>query len=179
MELESKVEETVKSLVGRVKSGGADAFEDLYRRFGPSVHAVLLSKLPLDEAEELTQEVFLTAHRKLVELADLALFGPWIHAVARNAATDRLRARARRPKPEPLPEIAAPPASEDELRQRVLWHVQKLPEAYRETLLMRLVEGLTGPEIAERIGLTAASVRVNLSRGMDLLRQALRKEGWP
>lgn len=47
------------------------------------------------------------------------------------------------------------------------------PEAYRETLLLRLVEGLTGPEIAERTGLTAGSVRVNLHRGMALLRAAL------
>jgi RNA polymerase sigma-70 factor (ECF subfamily) len=48
-----------------------------------------------------------------------------------------------------------------------------LPEAYRETLLMRLVEGLTGPEIALRTGLTPDSVRVNLHRGMKLLRERL------
>jgi RNA polymerase sigma-70 factor, ECF subfamily len=48
-----------------------------------------------------------------------------------------------------------------------------LPEAYRETLVLRLVEGMTGPEIAARTGLTAASVRVNLHRGMKLLRERL------
>jgi RNA polymerase sigma-70 factor, ECF subfamily len=48
-----------------------------------------------------------------------------------------------------------------------------LPEAYRETLMMRLVEGMTGPEIAARTGLTPDSVRVNLHRGMKLLRDAL------
>ena len=57
----------------------------------------------------------------------------------------------------------------------VLEMVRKLPEAYRETLLMRLVEGMTGDEIAERSGLTPASVRVNLHRGMKLLREKL---GW-
>jgi RNA polymerase sigma-70 factor (ECF subfamily) len=51
--------------------------------------------------------------------------------------------------------------------------IRSLPEAYRETLIMRLVEGLTGPEIAERTGLTPASVRVNLHRGMKLLREKL------
>ena len=50
-----------------------------------------------------------------------------------------------------------------------------LPDAYRETLMLRLVEGLTGPEIAERTGLTPASVRVNLHRGMKLLRTALNR----
>ena len=53
--------------------------------------------------------------------------------------------------------------------------VRKLPEAYRETLLMRLVEGMTGAEIADRAGLTEGSVRVNLHRGMALLREKL---GW-
>jgi RNA polymerase sigma-70 factor (ECF subfamily) len=57
--------------------------------------------------------------------------------------------------------------------RRVLQLIQSLPDAYRETLVLRLVEGLTGPEIAERTGLTPASVRVNLHRGMKLLRERL------
>jgi RNA polymerase sigma-70 factor (ECF subfamily) len=55
----------------------------------------------------------------------------------------------------------------------VLEVIRALPEAYRETLVLRLVEGLTGPEIADRTGLTPASVRVNLHRGMKLLREKL------
>ena len=58
--------------------------------------------------------------------------------------------------------------------------VRSLPEAYRETLLLRLVEGMTGPEIARRTGLTPGSVRVNLHRGMTMLREKLkgsREEG--
>jgi RNA polymerase sigma-70 factor (ECF subfamily) len=51
--------------------------------------------------------------------------------------------------------------------------IRSLPDAYRETLVLRLVEGLTGPEIAARTGLTPASVRVNLHRGMKLLREKL------
>jgi RNA polymerase sigma-70 factor (ECF subfamily) len=51
--------------------------------------------------------------------------------------------------------------------------IRGLPEAYRETLILRLVEGMTGPEIAERAGLTAGSVRVNLHRGMQMLREKL------
>jgi RNA polymerase sigma-70 factor (ECF subfamily) len=54
-----------------------------------------------------------------------------------------------------------------------LGEIQRLPEAYRETLILRLVEGMTGPEIAERTGLTHDSVRVNLHRGMKLLRERL------
>jgi RNA polymerase sigma-70 factor, ECF subfamily len=55
----------------------------------------------------------------------------------------------------------------------ILEVIRELPEAYRETLILRLVEGMTGPEIAERTGLTAGSVRVNLHRGMQMLRKKL------
>ncbi len=51
--------------------------------------------------------------------------------------------------------------------------IQQLPEAYRETLAMRLVDGLSGPEIAAATGLTPESVRVNLHRGFKLLRERL------
>jgi DNA-directed RNA polymerase specialized sigma24 family protein len=47
----------------------------------------------------------------------------------------------------------------------ILAEIRKLPEADREPLMLRLVEGMTGPEIAERTGLKADSVRVNLCRG--------------
>ena len=51
--------------------------------------------------------------------------------------------------------------------------IASLPETYRETLLLRFVGGLSGPEIAERTGLTHGSVRVNLHRGVALLRERL------
>ncbi len=59
--------------------------------------------------------------------------------------------------------------------QRALEAIRALPEAYRETLMLRLVEGMTGPEIAARTRLTPDSVRVNLCRGMKLLRGALER----
>ena len=57
--------------------------------------------------------------------------------------------------------------------QHALAAIRSLPEAYRETLMLRLVEGMTGPEISVRTGLTPGTVRVNLHRGMGLLRKAL------
>jgi RNA polymerase sigma factor (sigma-70 family) len=60
-----------------------------------------------------------------------------------------------------------------ELASRILDLIRSLPGAYRETLILRLVEGMTGPEIADRIGITPGSVRVNLHRGMQLLRARL------
>jgi RNA polymerase sigma-70 factor (ECF subfamily) len=166
----------VAELVLRARSGDGGAFDALYRRFARSVHGVLISRLSAAEAEEGVQEAFLLAHRRLGTLREPEAFGAWIHAIARNVANGRLRAR--RPT-ESLPSDAAAPSEDDELRSRVVELIRGLPEAYRETLMMRLVDGLDGPEIAEQTGLTPASVRVNLCRGMEALRELLRREGWP
>jgi len=168
----------VAASVEAARSGNAAAFGDLYRRFSRSVYAVLLSRLGPQEAREATQDVFMTVHLKIAGLQEAAAFGPWIHAIARNHAISVLRKRSVRPVEEPLREVTAPAAGDSGLRDRVLILIQGLPEAYRETLMMRLVEGLTGPEIAEATGLGPASVRVNLHRGMELLRPLLQKEGW-
>ncbi len=170
-------------LVRRACRGDADAFASLHARFARSVHAILLSRLPPSDADDAVQETFVLAWKRLETLREPGAVGPWLHAIARNVAVDRHRERARRGKEEVLHEetarVDAAPPDRGELRERVMAHLRSLPEAYRETLAMRLVEGLTGPEIAEATGLTAGSVRVNLCRGMDLLREMLKKEGWP
>jgi RNA polymerase sigma-70 factor (ECF subfamily) len=168
----------VAAAVLAARQGDSAAFAELYRRFSRSVHAVLLARLGVEEAREAAQDVFMTVHRKLGDLENPAAFGPWIHAIARNHATSMLRRRGARPVEEPLRDFPARRPGENGLRERVLDLIRTLPEAYRETLMMRLVEGLSGPEIAKATGLGAASVRVNLHRGMELLRPLLEKEGW-
>ena len=94
--------------------------------------------------------------------------------LARNRATDfHRRARATEELHE---EIARGEGREAEAAE-ALEIIRSLPEAYRETLVLRLVEGMTGPEIAARTGLQPASVRVNLHRGMKLLRERLGMRG--
>ena len=171
--------ESVAPVVEAARGGDAGAFAVLYRRFSTSVHAILLSRLGPEEAREAAQDVFMTVHRKIADLQDTAAFGPWVHAIARNHAVSVLRRRGARPVEEPLTDLPARGPGESGLRERVLDLIRSLPEAYRETLMMRLVEGLKGPEIAEATGLAPASVRVNLHRGMELLRPLLKKEGWP
>ena len=74
-------------------------------------------------------------------------------------------------------EAKASPAGQTQAQTReateILEIIRSLPEAYRETLVLRLVEGMTGPEIAARTGLSHGSVRVNLHRGMQQLRERL------
>ena len=157
-------------LVSAVLAGDREGFGRLYDLYAPLVHGILLARVPRAEVDDLVQDIFLHAFKKLHTLRDGSAFGPWIAMITRNRAVDFHR-RSRE-----TVEI------NDELRgsdkqeakgAEILELIRSLPEAYRETLVLRLVEGMTGPEIAERTGLTPASVRVNLHRGMKQLREKL------
>jgi RNA polymerase sigma-70 factor, ECF subfamily len=90
--------------------------------------------------------------------------------IARNNAAEFYRYRKLT---EELPETLEHHDSPQAEAKEILAAIRSLPEAYRETLVLRLVEGMTGLEISEQTGLTPLSVRVNLHRGMKLLRQKL------
>ena len=160
------------NLVRSAQAGDEAAFARLYERYARIVHAVLLARVDRQDVEDLVQDVFLTAWKRLDDLRDPAAFGGWISMIARNRATDAHRRTAEFVE---LPaDLASPGAtSAGAEASAALAAIRALPHAYRETLLLRLVEGLTGPEIAARTGLTPASVRVNLHRGMKMLRQEL------
>ena len=158
------------SLVRAVLDGDREGFGRLYDLYAPLVHGILLARVPRAEVDDLVQDIFLHAFKKLHTLRDGSAFGPWIAMIARNRAVDYYR-RSRE-----TVEITDDLRSTDTQESRaaeILELIRSLPEAYRETLVLRLVEGMTGPEIAARTGLTAASVRVNLHRGMKLLREKL------
>lgn len=163
----------VPALVEAARRGSGDAMDALYRRFAPVVHGVLLGYVQKADADDLTQDVFESALQRLHQLREAAAFPGWLLGIARNAALAARRRRAPAIGLE-LEAADAQAAHEDRLdAERAIAAIRSLPEAYRETLLLRLVEGLSGPEIAARTGLAPGSVRVNLHRGMGLLRGAL------
>jgi RNA polymerase sigma-70 factor (ECF subfamily) len=161
-------------LVLSALTGDPAAFTLLYERYGRVVHGLLLARVARDDVDDLVQDVFLTAWRRLDGLRDPAAFGGWIAMIARNRATDFHR---RTTDFVELPDnLEAPGTAAGEADANVaLAAIRSLPDAYRETLILRLVEGLSGPEIAERTGLTPGSVRVNLHRGMKMLRDKLHR----
>jgi len=165
-------------LVCAARAGDRAAFGCLYARYARMVHGVLLAKVPLDEVDDLVQDVFLIALQHLSTLRDHDRFGAWLGAIARNRANDYYRRSWPQQQLEndtSVPEIEAVNPSGDQERSAVaiLEAIRSLSEAYRETLILRLVEGMTGPEIAARTGMTHGSVRVNLHRGMQQLRAML------
>ncbi len=141
------------------------------------VHGMLLTRVPVQEADDLVQDVFLHALGKLRGLRDPDAFGPWLAALTRNFAVRFHRRRRRTDQiPGDVPACEGHEADSGEAL-RVLTAIRALPDAYRETLILRLVEGLTGPQIAACTGITHGSVRVNLHRGMHLLREKLSRRG--
>jgi RNA polymerase sigma-70 factor (ECF subfamily) len=161
-------------LVRAARGGDEGAFARLYERYARVIHGVLLARAPRADVEDLVQDVFLSAWHRLDALRDPAAFGGWLGMIARNRATDFHRRTVESVElPENLVAVDATTSRAEALG--VLQVIRTLPDAYRETLVLRLVEGLSGPEIAARTGLTPASVRVNLHRGMKLLREKLER----
>jgi RNA polymerase sigma-70 factor (ECF subfamily) len=162
------------------RAGDAQAFGQLYACYAPMVHAVLLSHAAPADVDDLLQEVFLAAWRGLGGLRDEQAVGGWLAVIARHAAQRQVRRS--RSQPEPLPdELPDTRGSDGSYRARgdeLLAVLRELPPVYRESLAMRLVEGMSGPEIAAATGLSPGSVRTHLSRGLQLLRERLARRGW-
>jgi RNA polymerase sigma-70 factor, ECF subfamily len=166
-------------LVTAARGGDRAAFGLLYHRYARMVHGILLCRVPPREVDDLVQDVFVSALRQLHALRDISRFGAWLCTITRNRANDYHRRS--------IPVEQATESQEvEELEQNrttdhvaeqeaaaVLAVLRSLPDTYREPLTLRLVEGMTGPEISERTGMTHGSVRVNLYRGMQMLREKL------
>ena len=174
----SDVSDLLPQLIRAAAAGDQRAFAQLHARYAAMVHAILLARLPPAEAEDQVQEVFLVAWKKLAQLDDPAGFGAWLAAIARNRAVDcHRRRRPTEALQDSWPDAGRASSSDVAEVRHVLDAIRSLPEAYRETLVMRLCEGMSGPEIAAVTGLESGSVRINLHRGMKLLRDKLGIDG--
>jgi RNA polymerase sigma-70 factor (ECF subfamily) len=159
-------------------SGDSRALARLYERHAPMVHAIALVRVDRSDAEDVTHDVFVKAMKSITLLKDGQALAPWLAQIARNTAIDHARSRnrwrwfastgARR---ESIPSAARATCTPD--ADDILRAIRSLPEAYRESLVLRLVEQMTGPQIAAALDMTHGSVRVNLHRGMELLRAQL------
>jgi RNA polymerase sigma-70 factor, ECF subfamily len=160
------------ALVEAARDEDRAAFGRLFEEFAPVLHGILLSRLSPSDADDLVQEVFVSALGRLGQLRDPERFPGWLISIARNRANDFLRVTKRWVNlPNEMP--AAENVSVQIRVGRVMQIIRSMPEAYRETLTLRLVEGMTGPEIAARTGLSPDSVRVNLHRGLKTLRERI------
>ena len=166
-------------LVRAARDGDRSAFGLLYHRYARMVHGILLCRVPPREVDDLVQDVFVAALRQLHALRDISRFGAWLSTITRNRANDYHRRSipidqaTESREVEELEQSRATDHVAEQEAAAVLAVLRTLPDTYREPLTLRLVEGMTGPEISQRIGMTHGSVRVNLYRGMQMLREKL------
>lgn len=163
----------VARLVSRARAGDRSAYAELYGRMRGAVNAVILARVPRSDVGDVMQDTFVAAWTQLSELREDAAFPGWVLEIARRRSVDFGRRGRVRAHDELSDEGTATVDAPTLEAKRALEAIEALPMAYRETLLMRLVEGMNGPEIAEATGLTPESVRVNLCRGMKLLKERL------
>ncbi|MGH2978376.1 MAG: RNA polymerase sigma factor [Solirubrobacterales bacterium] len=182
------IEASDEQLVEWAQTGSSDAFAVLFRRYRPAV-ARYAGRILGDDAraEDIVQEVFLSALRSIETLDRPAGFKPWLYRIAHNTCVDHVR-RTRRAAEVSIDANPLPASEEVRLFRRApSTHAavtQKedfknlreafggLPPSQSEVLVMRELEGLSYDEIAARMGVTHASVESMLFRA----RQGLRAE---
>jgi RNA polymerase sigma-70 factor, ECF subfamily len=128
------------------------------------------------EAEDLLQEVFIRIHHHLCCLPSPEKLDSWIYQIARNLVIDHYRRR--RPTvelPDDLPaEVESGEADpQDELALSIREFVGKLPEKYREALLLTEYQGLSQVELARRLGLSVSAAKSRVQRAREKIRDMI------
>lgn len=173
-------------LVRRARAGSTRACEDLVRRYWPEAYRVAyLLTHDVGVAEDLAQEAVLAALRGLDGFDDGRPFAPWFRRIAANKAYDWLRQRQRRP--EVIDDEAVDAGDEsivaDELAERfsseeLAAALRRIDARFRAAVVLRYLVEMEPSEIAELVGVPAATVRTRIFRGLRLLEADLtRSEG--
>jgi RNA polymerase sigma-70 factor (ECF subfamily) len=184
-----------ESLAARAQSGAAEAFSELVLRFQRPVFSLIV-RLVRDRAlaEDLAQDAFVRAWRKLATYDSDRPFRSWMFKIAHNLAIDELRRR--RPETVPIEEpesegldllgrledqTALDPAESLDTA-RALQHLEQalgqLRPAYREVILLRFREGLAYEEIAEIMDLPLGTVKTHIFRARKELVEAVSAAGY-
>jgi RNA polymerase sigma-70 factor (ECF subfamily) len=172
-------------LVASARAGDPDAFATLVGRYEKRIVRLVRGMVPESDAEDVTQEAFLKAYRKLDGFDSRSQFYTWLYRIAANTAMDwRKKERHRRHAPLPEgpegedatlspgagPEVAA---RRRELASRIDAAIAALPDRYHEILVLREVEGLSYEEISARLGMSKGTVESRLFRARERLREKL------
>jgi len=180
------------TLVRCILAGDAAAFEVVMRRYNRRLYRLARAITGNDaDAEDALQEAYVKAYRALAQFRGDASLSTWLARIVHNECLVRMRRDARRDKVIPMvgsvdssaedvadaqverPEAAAMRAQMRALLER---HVDGLPDALRAVFVMRAIEDLSVPEVAQCLGLSEVAVRSRHFRARSLLREALARE---
>jgi RNA polymerase sigma-70 factor (ECF subfamily) len=175
-------------LVRRAQGGDRAAFEQIVRRTARLVYArVYLDVADRQRAEDIVQETFLIAWKRIGQVVSPGGFRTWLLTIARTAAADAHRRRSRKKRrgseadlsadvamnvPDPAP-TPADRADRREQQERMLGMLRRLPEEYSVPITLRYIAGDDYDAIGRQLGLTNGSLRGLLNRGMTRLREMM------
>ena len=171
------------ALVERCRRGDLGAFEEVYRTHSGRLYGLVLRMVgnPSD-AEDLLQEIFLSAHRKLEGFRGDSALGTWLYRLATNHCLDHLRSRASRTgqltdaldEDAGLPDIGSRTIAEQTVAKMDLERaVAQLPEGCRAAFVLHDVQGLEHREVAEALGIAEGTSKSQVHKARLRLRAIL------
>ena len=175
------------ALVERCRKGDLAAFEEIYRAHSPRLYSLALRMLgnPAD-AEDMLQEIFLSAHRKLEGFRGEAALGTWLYRLATNQCLDYLRSRTARTNQVTGTlddEIGLSDAGSRGIAERTVASIDleralaQLPEGARAAFVLHDVQGLEHREVAEVLGVAEGTSKSQVHKARLKLRALLGRPG--
>jgi RNA polymerase sigma factor (sigma-70 family) len=175
-------------LVRQALAGATPAYETLVRRWAARVVGVCHARVGrAAAAEDLAQETLLRGLKALPTLAEPEKFGPWLCGIATRTCLDWLK-KAERTEvslnktgasddgemrfPAAGPDAAAAVERADDV-DRLMSEVEKLPEPQREVLMLYYYDDCTYQDLAQRLGVSAATINARLTQARMTLREKL------
>ncbi len=165
--------------VRRAAAGDLEAFERLYRFHVAKVHGLVRRMLGEDLADEVTQDVFVRAWKKLGTFRGDAAFGTWLHRVAVNLVLAKRKelgmrkARFHDDGERALADVSGSRPERATTRIELEAALQTLPDGAREVFVLHDVEGYRHREIAEMLGVTTGTTKAQLHRARMMLRSCV------
>jgi RNA polymerase sigma-70 factor (ECF subfamily) len=187
-----------KALVARFKAGDESAFEEMVSRYWDRIYAMVHKLLRnTQDAEEVTQDAFIRAHRGLDKFRGDSSFSTWLYQIATNLARNRYWYWFRRKRDKSISfdqpiaaestttlaeifpaDVESPEdiAITNEFKDRVASAMELLNEKHREALVLRNIKNLTYEEIAEELKISIGTVKSRIARARESLREKLGHE---
>lgn len=172
---------TDETLARRAQAGDKEAFFGLYDRYVNKVYNRVRSKVPPQDVEDVTQEIFIALVRSLDSFKQEARFNTWLYTIVNRHIADFYRRRSRRSSPDEaevdletgLNIASAFDSGVIDQRLLVQGALQRVPEHYQEIVLLRFADGLSFNEIAEQRHQSLEAIKSLYRRAIQAIRTEL------
>jgi RNA polymerase sigma-70 factor (ECF subfamily) len=167
-----------ETLARKAQLGDRDAFYALYNRYLPRVYNRVKSKVPPQDVEDVTQDIFIALVRSLDGYQQRARFNTWLYTIVNRQIAEFYRRRSRSERDpyveldgEGAPELSSTGENEQtEQRMSIQRALNSLPEHYQEIIMLRFADGLTFAEIAEQRQQSLEAVKSLYRRAVQAIR---------